>query len=202
MKKSFLLSVFLAPIFIVAQTSFDFKGDHKAFGWTKSGGASVNSGITTEGYELNWDAFKTPKLKHDAANVDAKKTPILAITLKIKNSDVKTLRIAHVNANSTGEKVYIAEDMLYRSPVATTFYYDLSGEDWNNYTLDGDHDFIEIGFQTNEKSNLKQASIYGDLVIEKIEFLPKPSDEYFYIDVEESKKWNQASSEMSLSDAE
>ena len=206
MKKAILITIFLAPIFMVAQVSFDFKGKHQSFGWIESGGSSENSGITTEGYELNWNAFKTPKLKHDTANIDALRTPILAVTVKIKSRNIKTLRITHANANIKEEKVHLAEEILYQSPVAQTYYFDLSGENWRNYTEEGDHDFIEIGFQGADKMNLIESSSYGDLVIEKIEFLENLQEEdaiqEITVSSDNADKWDKDHTSVSITDAE
>jgi len=163
-------------------------------------------GLLTEGYELHWEAYNTPKLKHNSANIDAHKTPILAVTVKINTNNIKTLRIAHTNANDTEEKVYIAEEFLYRDSAAQTYYYDLTSENWNNYTHDGDHDFIEIGFQGAQKMNLLQSNSYGDLVIEKIEFLRKLPHDNSIIEFDNVsdnlKKWNVSSSDMSITEAD
>ena len=171
MKNTTLLIYLIFPLFLIGQTAFDFKTEQENLGWVASGGSSENSGITSEGYELNWDAYSTPKIKTNSANVNAELTPILAVTVRIRSSKIKTLRMVHLKGIDGISKQYLSEEFLYRSSKAKTFYYDLTNPNWKNYTEDGNHDFFEIGFQDTDNSNINYASSYGELVIEKIEFL-------------------------------
>lgn len=175
--KNIITILFLAcPMFFFGQTIFDFKAEQAPLGWIESGGTSENSGITSDGYELNWNACNTPKLKHSAANIDAETTPIFAITVKIKSNEIKTLRLVHFNAEDLEGENHVSEEFLYRTPGAVTFYFDLTHTQWKNYTDDNDHDYFEIGFQDSGKTNIMNKSEYGDLVIEKIEFLKVITD--------------------------
>lgn len=168
--KVFVLFIF-CPMMLLGQTTFDFKKSHNDLGWVESGGANTNSGITTDGFELNWDANKTPKLRSLSANIDAESTPILAVTVKIKHCEIRNLDLAYYQSEKGKAQKYISDGYLHKTLGAITFYYDLTHTQWRNYTKENDHDFFEIGFMNINKSNLISQSTYGDLVIEKIEFL-------------------------------